>query len=120
MQAFKYLKIIITMVALFSFTSMHVNSAEEAKRVVDAGKFAPIGNRGLSTSRQGYGVDNYHKKANDESLLMVLIEDIIAVQNLDEILEVDEIDVFFVGPGRFRAAGPHVRSRLCVCVSPPL
>ncbi len=29
MQAFKYLKIIITMVALFSFTSMHVNSAEE-------------------------------------------------------------------------------------------
>ena len=36
--------------------------------------------------------------ANDHTLLVVLIEDIIAVQNLDEILEVDNIDVFFVAP----------------------
>ena len=32
-------------------------------------------------------------------MLIVLIEDIIAVNNLDEILEVDNIDVFFVAPG---------------------
>ena len=86
----------------------HVNTAAEAKRVVDAGKFAPIGNRGLTTSRQGYGVDNYHKKANDESLLMVLIEDIIAVQNLDQILEVDEIDVFFVAPNDLAATMGYI------------
>ena len=30
---------------------------------------------------------------------MVFIEDLIAIENLDEILEVDNIDVFFVGPG---------------------
>tara|TARA_Y100001970_G_scaffold271803_1_gene367692 strand:- start:281 stop:1033 length:753 start_codon:yes stop_codon:yes gene_type:complete len=86
----------------------HVNSAEEAKRVVDAGKFAPIGNRGLTTSRLGYGVDGYHKKANEESLLMVLIEDIIAVQNLDEILEVEEIDVFFVAPNDLAATMGYI------------
>ena len=57
----------------------HINSAEEARRVVDAAKFAPIGNR-LSTSRQGYGVDNYHQKSNGKSLVAVLIEDIVAFQ----------------------------------------
>mgnify|MGYP003307984551 FL=1 len=36
--------------------------------------------------------------ANDETLLIVLIEDIVAVGNLDEILSVDQIDVFFVAP----------------------
>jgi 4-hydroxy-2-oxoheptanedioate aldolase len=49
-------------------------------------------------SRQGFGVNNFFEVANDLSLLVVLIEDIVAVQNLDTILEVDNIDVFFVAP----------------------
>jgi 2-keto-3-deoxy-L-rhamnonate aldolase RhmA len=77
----------------------HVNTAAEARAVVDAGKFAPLGARGMATSRQGYGVSNYLAHANDETLLVVLIEDIVAVENLSEILQVDNIDVFFVAPG---------------------
>ena len=38
-------------------------------------------------------------KANDHTLVVILIEDIIAANNLSEILEVDNIDVFFVAPG---------------------
>jgi len=76
----------------------HVNTRAEAENVVEGGKFAPIGKRGMYTSRQGYGVGDYFKRANDETLLIVLIEDIIAVENLDEILKVDNIDVFFVAP----------------------
>ena len=76
----------------------HVNTKEEAEAVVSAGKFAPLGERGMYGSRQSYGVDNYFAEANDQSLLIVLIEDIVAVNNLDEILEVDNIDVFFVAP----------------------
>ncbi len=38
------------------------------------------------------------KTANDQSLPIVLIEDIAAVKNLDEIAKVDHIDVFFVAP----------------------
>jgi 4-hydroxy-2-oxoheptanedioate aldolase len=76
----------------------HVNTRAEAEAVVEAGKFAPIGKRGMFTSRQGFGVGDYFKIANDQSLLIVLIEDIAAVQNLDEILKVDHIDVFFVAP----------------------
>jgi 4-hydroxy-2-oxoheptanedioate aldolase len=76
----------------------HVNTRAEAEAVVAAGKFAPLGKRGMFTSRQGFGVGDYLKTANDQSLLIVLIEDIVAVQNLDDILKVDHIDVFFVAP----------------------
>ena len=77
----------------------HVNTKEEAENVVAGGKFAPIGQRGIATSRQGHGVDDFPLVANDHSLLIVLIEDIVAVQNLDSILETEHIDVFFVAPG---------------------
>ena len=77
----------------------HVDTAEDARAVVEAGRFAPLGLRGNYTSRQGIGVDDYAAKANDEVLLVVLIEDIVAIDNLAEILTVDHIDVFFVAPG---------------------
>ena len=76
----------------------HVNTRAEAEAVVAGGKFAPLGKRGMYTSRQGFGVGDYLKTANDQSLLIVLIEDIVAVRNLDEVLKVDHIDVFFVAP----------------------
>ncbi|HIM56899.1 MAG TPA: 4-hydroxy-2-oxo-heptane-1,7-dioate aldolase, partial [Candidatus Latescibacteria bacterium] len=38
-------------------------------------------------------------EADSEILTVVLIEEIRAVENLDAILEVDDIDVFFVAPG---------------------
>lgn len=86
----------------------HINSAAEAKAVVDAAKFHPIGNRGMFTSRQGYGVPDYVHKANDETLVIILIEDIIAVNNLEEILTVDNIDVFFVAPSDLAQTMGHL------------
>jgi 4-hydroxy-2-oxoheptanedioate aldolase len=86
----------------------HVNTKAEAQNVVDAAKFAPIGKRGMFTSRQGYGVPNYLEVANDNTLLIVLIEDIVAVNNLDEILTVDHIDVFFVAPSDLASSMGHI------------
>ena len=86
----------------------HVNTKAEAQNIVDGGKFAPIGHRGMFTSRQGYGVDNYFEVANDQTLLVVLIEDIAAVNNLDEILTVDHIDVFFVAPSDLATSMGHI------------
>ena len=77
----------------------HVKSKEDAELVVNASKFSPIGQRGMFTSRQGIGVENYFEKANEETFVLVFIEDMLAIENLDEILEVENIDVFFVGPG---------------------
>jgi 2-keto-3-deoxy-L-rhamnonate aldolase RhmA len=86
----------------------HVNTRAEGEAVVAAGKFAPLGKRGMFTSRQGFGVDDYVHVANDQSLLIVLIEDIVAVENLDEILKVDHIDVFFVAPNDLATSMGHI------------
>lgn len=82
----------------------HIDTADHARQFVEAAKFAPIGKRGLFTSRQGYGVPDYLSVANDHTLLIALIEDIRAVENLDEILKVDHIDVFFVAPSDLAAS----------------
>jgi 4-hydroxy-2-oxoheptanedioate aldolase len=84
------------------------NTRAEAQAVVEAAKLAPLGKRGMFTSRQGFGVDDYLKTANDQSLLIVLIEDIAAVRNLDEIVKVDHIDVFFVAPSDLATSMGHI------------
>ena len=86
----------------------HVNTRAEAEAVVEAGKFAPLGKRGMFTSRQGFGVSDYLKTANDQSLLIVLIEDIAGVRKLDEIVKVDHIDVFFVAPSDLATSMGHI------------
>jgi 4-hydroxy-2-oxoheptanedioate aldolase len=86
----------------------HVNTQAEAEAVVEAAKFAPLGKRGMYTSRQGFGVGDYLKTANDQSLLIVLIEDIAAVGNLDAIVKVDHIDVFFVAPSDLATSMGHI------------
>jgi 4-hydroxy-2-oxoheptanedioate aldolase len=86
----------------------HVNTRAEAEAVVEAGKFAPLGKRGMFTSRQGFGVGDYFKTANDQSLLIVLIEDIAAIPRLDEIVNVDHIDVFFVAPNDLATSMGHI------------
>src|SRR2546429_4471057 len=86
----------------------HVNNRAEAEAAVEAAKFAPLGKRGMFTSRQGFGVGDYFKTANDQSLLIVLIEDIVAVRNLAEIVKVDAIDVFFVAPNDLATSMGHI------------
>ena len=86
----------------------HVNTAREARAVVEAAKFSPIGSRGMFGSRQGYGVEDYVSRANDETVVIVLIEDIVAVNNLPEILAVDHIDVFYVAPGDLAQSMGHL------------
>jgi 4-hydroxy-2-oxoheptanedioate aldolase len=86
----------------------HVNSRAEAESVVEAAKFAPVGKRGMFTSRQGFGVGDYFKAANEQSLLIVLIEDIAAIPRLEEIVKVDHIDVFFVAPNDLATSMGHI------------
>jgi 2-keto-3-deoxy-L-rhamnonate aldolase RhmA len=78
----------------------HVNTKADAERIVQAAKFAPVGLRGMYRGRQAFGrPSDYFQQANDETIIIVLIEEIQAVENLSEILTVDHIDVFFVAPG---------------------
>lgn len=78
-----------------------VNSAEEAQRAVDAAYYPPRGKRGVGLSRaQGYGVDfhAYRERSFEQTVVVVQIEHICAVENLESILSVDGVDAFIIGP----------------------
>jgi len=44
-------------------------------------------------------MEDYVNKANDETLVTVLFEDIVAINSLEEIVTVDHIEVLYVAPG---------------------
>lgn len=82
----------------------HVNTAEQARAAVAAVKFHPMGARSLAVgtraSRYGFGgsMTEFVKSANESTLVCIQIEDEEALPNLDEILKVEGVDVFFIGP----------------------
>ena len=86
----------------------HVSTKEEAQRVVQGGKFAPLGMRGMYGGRRAFGTQDYYARANDEVCLVVLIEEREALNNLDEILTVDGIDVFQVAPSDLAQTLGHI------------
>lgn len=85
----------------------HVNTKVEAEILAKSVRFGPLGNRGQFGGRRALGVTDFHRKANENVLAMPLIEDIIAVRNIKEIVEVDGIDVFYVAPGDLAQSMGH-------------
>ena len=83
----------------------HVNTAAEAEASVDAVKYYPLGHRGIfSRSRPAnYGfsgsTEDYIKQANDNTLVCLMLEEVEAIENLDELVRVDGVDVYFIGSG---------------------
>jgi 2-dehydro-3-deoxyglucarate aldolase len=78
-----------------------VNSKEDAEKAVASVQYPPIGFRGVGLARaQGYGTDfEVYKKWNEqESIIIVQIEHIKAVENLEAILSVPGVDGFIIGP----------------------
>lgn len=78
-----------------------VNSRDDALRALKAVKYPPAGTRGVGLARaQGYGYsfEEYRKWVDEESVVVVQIEHIKAVENLEKILSVEGIDAFIVGP----------------------
>ena len=86
----------------------HVNTREAAEQAMKSAKFDPIGYRGMFGGRQSFGVPDYVQRANDQTLVVVLIEEIEAVNNLADILTVDHIDVFFVAPADLAQTMGHI------------
>ena len=83
----------------------HVNTAEEARAAVDAVKYHPLGHRGMfSGSRPaGYGLSGttaeYVEDANRNTLVCLMLEEVEAIENLPEMVQVEGVDVFFIGSG---------------------
>jgi len=78
-----------------------VNTREDAEQAVGAVKYPPQGFRGVGLARaQSYGTnfEGYRKWNETDSIVIVQIEHIKAVENLEAILSVEGVDAFFVGP----------------------
>lgn len=78
-----------------------VNSKEEAENAVKSCKYPPEGFRGCGprrASRYGARYREYVEGANEDTLVVVMIESEKAIQNIDEILSVKGVDAIFVGP----------------------
>jgi 4-hydroxy-2-oxoheptanedioate aldolase len=83
----------------------HVRSAAEAARVVNAVKYPPAGMRSMcphirSSNYCGWeGWEEHASIANDATVVVVLVEDREAVENLEEICAVPGVDVVWIGTG---------------------
>lgn len=78
-----------------------VETAAQAAAAVAAVRFPPVGARGLGGGRAaayGLELDDYRRRANNSLLLVVMVETRAALENLEEIADVDGIDVLFAGP----------------------
>ncbi len=91
----------------------HVNTVEDARRAVAAVKFGPGDQRGLAsgTRPDRYGLaeamPDFVERSNAESLVCIQLEHGSAIDNLDGLLGVDEVDVFFVGPSDLSQSMGH-------------
>ena len=77
-----------------------IENAEQLKMVRNACCWPPVGTRGVGFSRANLFGKNYesYKEEAQSPLLIAQIEHINAVNNLDEILQVDGLDAIIVGP----------------------
>lgn len=78
-----------------------VNTADQVKSLVNDIKYPPVGKRSYGVNRaQAYGFDfdQYIQLWNDESVFMIQVETIEAVNNIDSLLQDDQIDGVMVGP----------------------
>jgi 2-keto-3-deoxy-L-rhamnonate aldolase RhmA len=79
------------------------SSADAIRTQVDSLLHPPLGIRGLAGGRwASYGMrgplPDLVERLSSALVIVVQIEDILATQHLDEILELEDPDVFFIGP----------------------
>jgi 2-keto-3-deoxy-L-rhamnonate aldolase RhmA len=82
----------------------HIASADDARQLVRACYFGPLGERSFGANR---GTDYnasipdkaaYYREANEQMLVCALLEDVAVLDNLDAIVSVPGIDLYSIGP----------------------
>ena len=80
-----------------------INKREDAVKVVEAAKFSPLGKRGVCRFVRAAGYssmdkEEYFRASNQNTLIILQIEGKEGIENLDDILDVDGVDIIFIGP----------------------
>lgn len=85
----------------------NVSSVAEAEKIVEYGKYMPVGKRGVAnTAGSGFwfedyasqGMPHYFEVSNRESMLIPQCETLGCLEHIEEIVAVEGIDGIFVGP----------------------
>jgi len=88
----------------------HIASGEDAKKLVDACYFGPLGKRSFGGNRgtnytftpDSWGdKTGFYRLANENMLVGALLEDQGSIDNIDDILAVEGIHYFGIGPNDF-------------------
>jgi 4-hydroxy-2-oxoheptanedioate aldolase len=85
----------------------YVQNPDEARAAAAAVRYPPAGVRGVAgtTRATRFGrVDNYAKRAHEELCLLVQLETQQALQHIEAIGSIDEIDGIFIGPADLHAS----------------
>ena len=102
-----YIKMVLDCGAMGIVAPM-VMDAEEARSIVAACKYPPLGNRsiggGLHALNYGTTAEKYLAGADNEILVVIQAEHVQAVEIADEIYSVPGIDAVFVGPNDLAAS----------------
>ena len=76
-----------------------VNNRADAERLVAACRYAPVGMRSYGPARGLlFGGADYPDHANDEIVVLAMIETLDGIKNLDEILATRGLDGVYIGP----------------------
>lgn len=80
-----------------------INNKQDAINVITAAKFSPLGKRGVCRYVRAAGFSSkdknlYFEESNQNTLVILQIEGKEGIENLDNILDVDGVDIIFIGP----------------------
>ncbi len=76
-----------------------INSRDECERFVGACRYAPVGYRSFGPARGVlHGGPDYFDHANDTIVTLAMIETRDALDNLEEIVQVEGLDSVYIGP----------------------
>jgi len=100
-----------------------VRNAEELQTGFDYARYPDTGIRGIGGERSvkwGLGLNDYLKYANEETLVIPLIETKEAAEQIDSILDVPGLEVIFFGPADLSASygylgqweGPNIAQQI--------
>jgi 4-hydroxy-2-oxoheptanedioate aldolase len=76
----------------------------DVQKIVPFTKYYPQGHRGMNANQRSakYGFMNsteYFKMANENTLIVVHVENLEMAEHVDELCQIPEVDVVFIGPG---------------------
>jgi 4-hydroxy-2-oxoheptanedioate aldolase len=93
----------------YAVAASHVRNADEARALVKACRYPPLGIRGVAgaTRAAGYTMApflEHVEQANRDVLTIALIEDQEGVESIEEITAVEGLNAIFPGPGDLSAS----------------